>query len=197
MMSRQLENLVQEVKSCRICVDHLPLGPKPVFSVGEKSKILIVGQAPGTKVHETGIPWNDQSGKELRRWLGVDVETFYNTDIFGIIPMGFCYPGRGKGGDLPPRPECAPKWHAALIELMPQIELTLLIGQYAQAYYLGQKRRKTLTETVMNFEEYLPKHFPLVHPSPRNKAWHKRNPWFEESLLPVLRAKVGEVLETR
>jgi uracil-DNA glycosylase len=192
-----LEELIKQIRACRLCENHLPLGPKPVFSANEKSRILVIGQAPGTKVHATGIPWNDQSGKELRRWLGVDAETFYNTELFGIIPMGFCYPGRGKGGDLPPRPECAPKWHASLLEFMPQIELILLIGQYAQAYYLGQNRRKTLTETVRNFEEYLPKYFPLVHPSPRNKAWHKRNPWFEERVLPVLRANVREVLEGR
>jgi uracil-DNA glycosylase len=189
-----LEDLINKIKSCKICEAYLPFGPKPVFSASEKSKILVVGQAPGTKVHATGIPWNDQSGKELRRWLEVDVETFYNSELFGIIPMGFCYPGRGKGGDLPPRPECAPKWHALLLERMPHIELTLLIGQYAQAYYLGQNRKKTLTDTVRNFEEYLPEFIPLVHPSPRNMAWHQRNPWFEEIVLPVLRYRVRKVL---
>ncbi|MFD2200776.1 uracil-DNA glycosylase family protein [Shivajiella indica] len=196
-MEAPIENLIQEIKSCRICEAYLPLGPKPVFTAGEKSKILVVGQAPGTKVHATGIPWNDLSGKELRRWLGVDRELFYNTEIFSIVPMGFCYPGRGKGGDLPPRPECAPTWHASLLGHMPQIELTLLIGQYAHAYYLGKNRKRTLTQTVHCFEEYLPKFFPLVHPSPRNKFWHKRNPWFEDRVLPVLRAKVREVLDGR
>lgn len=189
-----LEELVLQIKACTICASHLPLGPNPVFSVSEKSRVLVVGQAPGTKVHATGIPWNDQSGKELRRWLGVDSGTFYDTDFFGIIPMGFCYPGRGKGGDLPPRPECAPQWHASLLEYMPHIELILLIGQYAQAYYLGRSRQKTLTETVRNYKEYLPKYFPLVHPSPRNKVWHKRNPWFEEDLVPELRERVKTVL---
>jgi uracil-DNA glycosylase len=193
-MSESFDALVHRVERCRICEANLPLGPRPVFSIHEESRILIVGQAPGTKVHATGIPWNDASGEELRRWLAVDRETFYDPRIFGIMPMGFCYPGRGKGGDLPPRPECAPRWHGLLRQHMPRLQLTLLIGSYAQAYYLESGREATLTETVRNFEKYLPQFFPLVHPSPRNRIWMRRNPWFEEMVVPSLRKAVGYVL---
>jgi uracil-DNA glycosylase len=155
---------------------------------------MVIGQAPGTKVHASGIPWDDQSGKELRRWLGVTDEVFYDARNFGIVPMGLCYPGRGKGGDLPPRKECAPLWHERLLASMPNVELVLLIGSYAQSYYLGPDRKKNLTETVMNFEEYLPRYFPLVHPSQRNKIWQKRNPWFEDAVVPELRRKVKGLL---
>lgn len=190
-----LTTLLERVRNCEICKESLPLGPRPVVSIHPESKILVVGQAPGTKVHATGIPWNDPSGDELRRWLGVDRETFYNPEIFGIMPMGFCYPGRGKGGDLPPRKECAPQWHEPLISQMPQVKLILLIGSYSQAYYL-KKRKKTLTETVRDFVEYLPTYFPLVHPSPRNRMWMRRNPWFEEEVLPVLRRCVRQLLSS-
>lgn len=193
-MSESFDALVHRVERCRICEANLPLGPRPVFSIHEESRILIVGQAPGTKVHATGIPWNDASGEELRRWLAVDRETFYDPRIFGIMPMGFCYPGRGKGGDLPPRPECAPTWHGLLRQHMPQLQLTLLIGSYAQAYYLESGREATLTETVRNFENYLPQFFPLVHPSPRNRIWMHRNPWFEETVVPSLRKAIGDVV---
>lgn len=186
--------IIQQAKGCNLCSAVLPLGPRPVFSVHPKSKILIVGQAPGTKVHQTGIPWDDPSGDELRRWLQVDKETFYNPEIFGIMPMGFCYPGRGKGGDLPPRPECAPKWHPILQEFMSEIKLTLLIGAYAQGYYLGEKRKKTLTETVRSFDEYLPEFFPLVHPSPRNRLWMRKNFWFEDEILPNLRSRIVKLI---
>lgn len=186
-----MEKLVSEVIACRVCESELPLGPRPVFSIHSKSKILIVGQAPGTKVHASGIPWNDPSGDELRRWLQVDRETFYNPEIFGIMPMGFCYPGKGKSGDLPPRSECAPKWHAILRKAMPEVKLTLLIGTFAQAYYLGEKRKKTLTETVKSWHEFLPDFFPLVHPSPRNRLWMKRNPWFEAEVLGNLKEKIN------
>lgn len=154
------------------------------------TKILIIGQAPGRKVHETGIPWDDPSGKRLRQWLGVDDETFYNPEIFGILPMGFCYPGTGKSGDLPPRPECAPKWHEPLLKMMPEVKLTLLFGQYAQERYLGKKRQKNLTETVRNWKDYLPDYLPLPHPSPRNQIWVRKNPWFEEEVLPFLKETV-------
>lgn len=190
-----LTTLLERVRNCEICKESLPLGPRPVVSIHPESKILVVGQAPGTKVHATGIPWNDPSGDELRRWLQVDRETFYNPEIFGIMPMGFCYPGRGKGGDLPPRKECAPQWHEPLISQMPQVKLILLIGSYSQAYYL-KKRKKTLTETVRDFVEYLPTYFPLVHPSPRNRMWMRRNPWFEEEVLPVLRRCVRQLLSS-
>lgn len=188
-----LDQLLKEIRSCTLCKEHLPLGPRPVLHVSSRSRILIIGQAPGTKVHASGIPWDDQSGRELRRWLGVGTKEFYNTDFFGIMPMGFCYPGRGKGGDLPPRPECAPLWHDPLHEKLKNIELVLLIGQYAQGYYLGKNRKNNLTEKVRNFPDYLPEFFPLVHPSPRNKIWQKRNPWFEELVVPELRRRVEEI----
>jgi uracil-DNA glycosylase len=189
-----MEKLLEEIRNCRICEEVLPLGPRPVLRAHRDSKILVVGQAPGTKVHASGVPWDDASGKELRRWMGVESSLFYSQKIFGIIPMGFCYPGRGKGGDLPPMPVCAPTWHEQLLRQMPELKLTLLIGQYAQNFYLGKERKKNLTETVKNYKEYLPDFFPLVHPSPRNKRWQKRNPWFEEDVVPVLRARVWELI---
>ncbi|SFU17525.1 Uracil-DNA glycosylase [Algoriphagus locisalis] len=187
-------SLVVEAQSCTLCEKFLPLGPRPVFSIHPKSKILVIGQAPGTKVHATGIPWNDPSGEELRRWMGVKPELFYNPEIFGIMPMGFCYPGRGSGGDMPPRPECALTWHERMRAEMPDVQLTLLIGQYAQKYYLGARKKATLTETVSAFEEYLPEYLPLVHPSPRNRMWQRRNPWFEACVVPGLREWVHKLL---
>jgi|SRR5690554_2432694 len=184
-----MERLLEQIRQCRVCEQHLPLGPRPVVQASSQSRILIIGQAPGTKVHETGIPWNDPSGDELRRWLNMGRDLFYNPAIIAIVPMGFCYPGRGRSGDLPPRPECAPLWHAPLLALMPNIELTLLIGQYAQNYYLKDKP-KTLTETVHNRHDYFPSYFPLPHPSPRNRYWRMQNPWFETSVIPELRERV-------
>lgn len=171
------------------------MGPRPVLEASTNSRILIIGQAPGTKVHATGIPWNDPSGNRLREWLNVDRDTFYNPEFFGIVPMGFCYPGKGKSGDLPPRPECATTWHEPLLKLMPKVELTLLIGQYAQAYYLKERMQKTLTETVAQFETYLPEFLALPHPSPRNQFWFKRNPWFQEKVLPILRDRTRALIE--
>lgn len=194
-MSTDFQNLITDIKKCRICDQFLELGPNPVVSASTKSKILIVGQAPGTKVHASGVPWDDASGKNLRKWLGVSTEQFYDSSIFGIVPMGFCYPGKGKSGDLPPRPECAPKWHTALLDQMPEIRLTLLIGQYAQAYYLGNRKKKTLTETVRSFQEYLPYFLPLVHPSPRNGIWMRKNEWFEEEVVPVLQRIVRDLID--
>jgi uracil-DNA glycosylase len=188
------KSLIQEIKDCRICEAHLPLGPRPVFSIHPSAKVIIIGQAPGTKVHASGIPWDDQSGRRLRSWLNVSDQVFYDSSKFAIVPMGFCYPGKGKGGDLPPRPECAPQWHTPLLDMMPGMELYLLIGQYAQRYYLGKSRKKTLTETVSNYEEYLPKYLPLPHPSPRNLRWFRRNPWFEEAILPILRKRVHQLI---
>lgn len=193
-MTTDFQDLLSDIKQCRICEDFLELGPNPVVSVSQKSKILVIGQAPGTKVHASGIPWDDASGKNLRKWLGVTNEQFYDPDLFGIVPMGFCYPGKGKSGDLPPRPECAPKWHTALLDRMPEVRLTLLIGQYAQAYYLRDRKKKTLTETVQNFQEYLPDFLPLVHPSPRNGIWMRKNEWFEDEIVPELQAVVREVI---
>jgi uracil-DNA glycosylase len=186
--------LLEDVAACRLCEDHLPHPPRPVVRASATARLLIVGQAPGRRVHETGIPWNDPSGDLLRIWLGLSREQFYDESRIAIVPTGFCYPGAGKNGDLPPRPECAPIWHARFLEAMPEIALTLLIGSHAQAYYLGEKRKATLTGTVENFEEYLPRFFPLPHPSPRNRLWLKRNPWFEKSVLPELRTRLEKIL---
>ena len=198
-MSVKLPNLsASELKSniraCTLCKDDLPFPPRPVFSFSVTSKILIVGQAPGTKVHETGIPWNDPSGDRLREWMGVTKEQFYNTKYFSIVPMGFCYPGKGKSGDLPPRPECAETWMAPILEELPKRQMTLLIGQYAQAWFLKSEKKSTLTETVKNWQNYLPEYFVLPHPSPRNNIWLKKNPWFEKKLVPLLEKRVAEFL---
>ena len=194
-MSRsKLDMLTKEVRECTICAKHLPFEPKPVLSPSRKAKILIIGQAPGTKVHNTGIPWNDPSGNKLRDWMGVDREIFYDNNLIAIMPTGFCYPGKGNSGDLPPRPECAPQWHPKLLKLMPQIELTLLIGQYAQRYYLNDSKKKTLTDTVSAWKEYSPKYLPMPHPSPRNKLWLKKNAWFEKEVVPVLKRRIKKLL---
>ncbi|MGE4133118.1 MAG: uracil-DNA glycosylase family protein [Bdellovibrionales bacterium] len=184
--------LQNEIRRCRVCEEHLPLGPKPVVQFSATAGILIVGQAPGTRVHKTGIPWNDPSGDRLREWMGVSREEFYDTSLFAIAPMGFCYPGKGKSGDLPPRPECAPLWMPKILKTLPKRRLTLLIGQYSQTYFLGSKRRDTLTETVRAWKEYWPDFLPLPHPSPRNNIWLKKNPWFEKELLPPLRKAVAQ-----
>lgn len=189
-----LHNLLDEISACRHCAAALPLGPRPVVSASREARILIIGQAPGTRVHQTGIPWNDPSGDRLRDWLGMDRATFYDTRRIAIMPMGFCYPGRGQGGDQPPRPECAPLWHARLLAQLPSIKLTLLIGQYAQAYYLPETKRLTMRERLADWRRFQPDYFPLVHPSPRNRLWLRRNPWFEEELVPALRAQVWEIL---
>lgn len=194
MTSKNLETLLKKVRSCDLCAADLPLGPRPVVHVRANARIMIIGQAPGTRVHETGIPWNDPSGERLREWLQIDRETFYDANTYAIIPMGFCYPGKGKSGDLPPRPECAPMWHEELIKHLPNLKLTLLIGQYAQRHYLAERMKRNLTETVRHAEEYLPDYFPLVHPSPRNHLWLKKNPWFERETLPLLRRSVKNAL---
>ncbi|ARV09785.1 IclR family transcriptional regulator [Winogradskyella sp. PC-19] len=189
-----MKNLLKEISQCTICKAYLPLGPRPVVTANINSKIIIIGQAPGTKVHESGIPWDDQSGKKLRQWLNVTDEQFYNTENFAIIPMGFCYPGKGKTGDLPPRPECAPQWHQLLLDKMPNVELVILVGAYAQKYYLKDKAKRTLTETVGEYKSYLPKYFPIAHPSPTNRFWRAKNPWFEELIVAELQKKVREIL---
>ena len=188
------ERLLTEVRSCRICEAHLPNPPKPVLRASPTASVLIVGQAPGRRVHESGIPWNDPSGDLLREWLRLDREAFYDERRIAIIPAGLCYPGTGESGDLPPRPECAPRWHPRLRALLPAIRLTLLVGSYAQAYYLGARRKRTLAETVRARDEYLPEFFPLPHPSFRNRLWMKRNPWFEREVLPQLRPRVKSCL---
>ena len=186
-MSRSsLDNLLKEVRACRVCEAHLPLGPRPVLRASQSARILITGQAPGTKVHESGIPWNDPSGDRLRDWMQVDHDLFYDDRQVAIIPMGFCYPGKGKSGDLPPRKECAELWHEKLLVELSHVKLRLLVGKYAQDYYLGTKRQ-SLAHTVQHWKDYLPDYFPLPHPSPRNIRWFKLNPWFESRVIPGLR----------
>jgi len=191
-----MKKLIKEIKNCTICQEHLVDGCRPVFVAHPKSKIMIIGQAPGRKVHESGIPWHDKSGDNLRRWLGVTEAEFYDEKLFGIVPMGFCFPGTGKSGDLPPRKECAPKWHPTLLEKMTEVKLTLLVGSYAQKYYLGKQAKKNLTTTVMHFEAYLPTYLPLPHPSPRNNIWMKKNEWFKKDLLPQLAQIIQKVKGT-
>ena len=186
--------LKKNIKACTLCVDYLPYAPKPIFSFSKKSKILVVGQAPGIKVHESGIPWNDASGDRLREWMQVSKEQFYDTNYFSIVPMGLCYPGKGKSGDLPPRMECAEKWMQPILGKIPQIKLTLLIGQYSQQWFLNGTKKNTLTKTVKSWKEYQPKYFVLPHPSPRNNIWLKKNPWFEKQLVPRLKKKVEELI---
>jgi len=189
-----LEELLHNISQCTICNAHLPSGPRPVATAHKNSKIIIIGQAPVTKVHDSGIPWDDQSGKKLRQWLNVTDAQFYNTENFAIIPMGFCYPGKAKTGDLPPRPECAPQWHEQLLYEIPKVQLVILIGAYAQKYYLKGAAKRTLTETVGEYKLYLPKYFPIPHPSPTNRFWRIKNPWFEELVVPELKKKIKEVL---
>lgn len=187
-----LAALLEEVRACRLCATHLPLGPRPVVRASTTARLLIVGQAPGTRVHASGTPWNDASGDRLRAWLGLDRETFYDESRIAIVPMGFCYPGTApRGGDLPPRPECAPAWHPALLRLMPRIELTLLVGAHAQARYLGTTAKTGMTRTVAQWRDRLPAFLPTPHPSWRNTGWLRRNPWFEAELVPELRRRVA------
>ncbi len=189
-----MEELLKEIRQCTICKELLPHNPRPVLSASRKAKVLIIGQAPGRKVHESGIPWDDKSGELLRQWLGVSDEVFYDPEKISLVPMGFCYPGKGKSGDLPPRPECAEAWHDKLMKGLTDVKLTVIIGQYAQAEYLKERRKRTLTDTVRSFEEYIPELIPIPHPSPRNRIWLKKNLWFESDLLPVLKDQVRSAL---
>lgn len=189
-----LRVLLSEVRSCEKCEQNLPLGPRPVIQFGSKASVVVVGQAPGTKVHASGVPWQDKSGEHLREWLQVSSSTFYDAEQVALLPMGFCYPGRSGGGDAPPRPECAPQWHERLLGQLTGESLILLVGMYAQKYYLGARRKRTLTETVGAFQTFGPRFFPLPHPSWRSRIWMEKNPWFEAEVLPVLREKVAEKL---
>lgn len=187
-----MKTLLQEIRSCTTCSRHLPDGARPIVAASLNSRLVVIGQAPGKIVHATGIPWNDKSGDNLRNWLGIDSGIFYDADKVALIPMGFCYPGTSKNGDLPPRPECAPLWHKRLLNLLPKTQLVLLVGQYAQNHYLGERAKRNLTETVQHFREYLPEYFPLPHPSPRNNIWQAKNEWFGKEVLPELRKTVAK-----
>jgi len=189
-MSGKLTALANEISRCRICADKFPHEPRPVVRLGENATILVVGQAPGRKVHATGIPFNDPSGDRLRDWMGVSREVFYDTGRIAILPMGFCYPGHGRSGDLPPRPECAQAWRQCVLDELPRIQLTLAIGRYAIDWHLAGVKKRNLTETVKAWAEYAPGVIPLPHPSPRNNLWLRRNAWFEADVLPVLRERV-------
>jgi uracil-DNA glycosylase len=192
----KLATLLTEIRACQECKKHLPHKPRPVLRAAASARLMIIGQAPGTKVHASGVPWDDRSGDRLRDWLGVERDVFYDEAAIAIVPMGFCFPGQdAKGGDLPPRPECAPLWHPQLLPLLPKIELTILIGQYAQGRYLGASRKATLTDTVKAWRSYGPKYLPLPHPSWRNTSWLKKNPWFEKDLLPTLRGRIRKLLK--
>ena len=189
--SLDLEGLLSAARSCRVCEAQLPLGPRPVLQAGASARILVVGQAPGVRVHTSGIPWDDPSGDRLRAWTGLNKSRFYDESRVAIVPMGFCYPGRGRGGDLPPRRECAALWLDQLLARLPHIELTLLVGLHAQRHFLGRRRKASLTETVKAWREFAPEYLPLPHPSARNTPWFQRNPWFEQDLLPVLHQRVA------
>lgn len=193
-IDRSLNRLLAEVRACRACEAHLPLGPRPVIQAGGSARILIIGQAPSARVHVSGVPWDDRSGERLRDWMDIDAETFYDKSRIAILPMGFCYPGRAASGDRPPRRECAPLWLDRLLEHMPSIELTLLVGRYAQAHFLGPAGGASLTATVEAWRVHAPRVIPLPHPSPRNIAWFIANPWFDGELLPVLQRSVRELL---
>jgi uracil-DNA glycosylase family 4 len=189
-----IEKLKDTIADCIICANFLPNRPRPIVQFSSKSKLLIIAQAPGQKTHDKGIPFDDLSGENLRTWLGVSREQFYNPELFAIMPMGFCFPGKGKSGDLPPRKECAPQWHNKIMEQMKNLELIILVGKYAQEYYLKDNPYKNLTETVISYQEFLPKYFPLVHPSPLNFRWHGKNKWFLESITPELKKMVATIL---
>ena len=191
-----LAALVNRVRRCRVC-EGLPLGPKPILQAGESARILVVGQAPGRITHGRGLPFDDVSGERLRDWLGVDRDTFYDSNLFAMLPMGFCYPGKGKGGDLPPRPECAANWRKPLLDRLPNIELTLVIGQYAQAWHLGEQCGRTLKETVANWEAFWPSILPMPHPSPRNNRWLRDNAFFEADVVPALQRRVRSLIAMR
>ena len=194
MTATAFTKLQRDILACTLCAEHLPLGPRPVFQISCTARILVAGQAPGSKVHASGIPFDDASGDRLRDWLGLDRETFYDASRVAILPMGFCYPGTGKSGDLPPRPECAVAWREKILRELSAVKLTLIIGQYAMAWHLGSRAKATLTETVHGWREFSPQLWPMPHPSSRNNIWLKKNPWFAREVLPELRKQVKAVL---
>ncbi|TCK67906.1 uracil-DNA glycosylase [Winogradskyella wandonensis] len=189
-----MKYLLKDIKQCKVCEPHLPLGANPIVSFTPESKIILLSQAPGRIAHEKSKAWDDPSGKKLREWLGVTETQFYNPDNFAILPIGFCYPGKATTGDLPPRQECAPLWHDTILSTLKHVKLNILIGSYAQNYYLKESMKRNLTETVSNFEDYLPKYFPIPHPSPTNRFWRAKNPWFEELVVAKLQEKVNEII---
>jgi uracil-DNA glycosylase len=193
-MTATLDSILADIGRCQACEAHLPHPPRPVLQAGRSARLVIIGQAPGSKVHESGVPWRDQSGDRLRDWTGLDEATFYDPSRVALIPMGFCYPGAANGADLPPRSECAPLWHTRLLHLLTEVRLTLLVGIHAQDYYLRDRTKATMTETVRNFESSRPGRFPLPHPSWRSTGWMRRNPWFEAEVLPTLRVSVRSAL---
>jgi len=191
MMTSKTEALLERIHACTLCAPELPMGPRPVVQLSSTASLVIVGQAPGRRVHESGVPFDDPSGKRLRDWLGLDREAFYDASRVAIVPVGFCYPGTGKSGDLPPRSECAPQWHEEVFAQLPPERLTLLVGAYAQRSRLGARFRGSLTATVEAWREFVPEYLPMPHPSPRNQAWFKRHPWFAEELIPRVREAVA------
>lgn len=191
MTTTSLDHLLADIAACTVCAPHLDHEPRPVVQAGSGARIVIIGQAPGRRVHESGIPWNDPSGVTLRRWLGLSEEDFYDPNVVALVPMGFCFPGSASSGDKPPRPECEPLWHGRLLAELPADRLEIIIGMYAQKRYIAD-RKKTLTETVANWEDYLPKQVVLPHPSPRNQHWLTKNPWFESETLPAVQRRIAE-----
>ncbi len=196
MTSTSLHHLLTDIRACMVCEQHLEHGPRPIVQASSYARIVIIGQAPGRRVHESGIPWNDPSGRTLRRWLGLTDAQFYDPDLVALVPMGFCYPGSSRSGDLPPRPECAPLWHERLLAELPSDRLDIIIGTYAQKRYITN-RRKTLTDIVANWASYLPSQVVLPHPSPRNQHWLTKNPWFETHTVPAIQQRIIEVLDNR
>jgi uracil-DNA glycosylase len=193
-MAETLDQLLNDVRLCGVCAAHLPFGPRPIVQMGREAPVLIIGQAPGSKVHASGVPWRDESGARLRQWMGMDEETFTDARRVAMVPMGFCYPGRGASGDLPPRPECAPLWHERLLSHQPERRLTLLVGAHAQGHYLKGRTPSNRTDTVRDFRRHLPKIFPLPHPSWRSTIWTRKNPWFEAEALAALRQAIAGAL---
>lgn len=196
MNDKKFDKIIKRLKEDSRNKSYTERGIPPIFQVSPKAQILIIGQAPGKKVEESLIPFNDKSGEKLVQWMGIDRDTFYSEKI-AILPMDFYYPGKGKTGDLPPRGFIAKEYHKDILELMPDIKLTILIGSYSMKYYLGKNMKENLTETVRSYKEYLPKYFPIVHPSPLNFRWQKANPWFEGEVVPVLKDMVGKILSDR